>query len=384
MAIITKNDIQKLHNFQGIPCISIYIPTHRSREVEVQKKDKIMLKNQLDKVASELLLWDMNQNEIKALLEPANKLIEESLFWSELSDGLAIFMAKDVFRRYTLPVHFESFSYISNEFYLKPLVPMLSGDGRFFVLTLDLKGVKFFEGTRYSMTNVVIDDLVPARLEDAVGHDYEQKSLQFRSQQEGFGEAIFHGHGEGKEDRKLEVTNYFKAVDRGLMKMLHDERVPMVIAGLDHMIPLYRAVNTYSHVSDEQINHNPDDLDALELHRRALKIVGPQFDSERNDKLAVFQQLHGTGRTSNNIAEVLMAAGGGRVDTLFLENRSDIWGLYDSADHQVQVHDKHTRENKSLMNDVAVETLLRGGEVYLLEKDEMPDRASKINALFRY
>ena len=121
-------------------------------------------------------------------LKPATDLLEDHEFWKNQSDGLAIFISKDLFRKFTLPLNFEEFSYVSNEFYLKPLMPVFNDDGLFYLLTLKADEVKFYEGTRNNITEIRIDDLVPSRLEDSVGYDHEQKNLQFRTQQGGKGE----------------------------------------------------------------------------------------------------------------------------------------------------------------------------------------------------
>jgi DNA polymerase II large subunit len=81
-----------------------------------------------------------------------------------------------------LPLNFEEFSYVSNEFYLKPLMPVFNDDGLFYLLTLKADEVKFYEGMRDSITEIRIEDLVPSRIEDRVGYDHEQKNLQFRTQ----------------------------------------------------------------------------------------------------------------------------------------------------------------------------------------------------------
>ncbi|MEZ4690265.1 MAG: hypothetical protein R3A12_08800 [Ignavibacteria bacterium] len=64
-------------------------------------------------------------------------------------------------------MHFEEFSYVSNEFYLKPLMPFFNDDGMFYLLTLKADEVKFYEGARDSITEIRIDDLVPSRIEQS-------------------------------------------------------------------------------------------------------------------------------------------------------------------------------------------------------------------------
>ena len=171
----------------------LYRPTGQGK-MFYKGKDTLQLKNQLKEVKNRLEREEMGPREIESLIEPIEELIHDTEFWRYQSDGLAIFRSDDFFRKYTLPVHFEAFNYVANSFYLKPLMPMFTGDGHFYVLALELEDVKLYEQTRHSITEVIIEDLIPSRLEERVGYDHEQKNLQFRTQQEGYGEATFHGH----------------------------------------------------------------------------------------------------------------------------------------------------------------------------------------------
>jgi hypothetical protein len=223
---------------------------------------------------------------------------------------------------------------------------------------------------------------IPSRLEDTVGYDYEEKTLQYKTQIPG--RSSFHGHGEGKDDRKEEFLRFFRDINEGLLKEIHNKNVPLVIACLDYLFPLYKEANTYHNLIQEHISCNPKDLTEKELHARALEKVEPLFSSEHEEKMAQFEQFHGTGRTSADIHEVLPAALYGKVDTLFLEKGSDIWGDYDPKTNEITVNNGDEFPHVSLSNLAAIKVFLQGGHVYLLDQDDMPDPQSKVNALYRY
>lgn len=105
---------------------------------------------------------------------------------------------------------------------------------------------------------------------------------------------------------------------------------------------------------------------------------------ERQEKMAMFKQYDGTGKTSSDIRQVVPASIQGKIDTLFVENRADIWGIYDPEKQHVELHEEFEPPNVSLLNKTVIQTFLNGGNVYLLEKEEMPNPYSKVNALYRY
>lgn len=384
MALITKNEIEELDGIYSQSSISIFIPTHRVGEAVLQGKDVLQLKNQLKEVKNKLEKTEMGPREINTLIAPIQELLDDSEFWRHQSDGLAIFRSEWIFKKYTLPIHFEAFNHVANSFYLKPLLPMFTDDGTFYVLALELEDVKLYKQTRYSITEVVVDDLIPSRMEDRVGYDYEQKSLQFRSQQDSHGAATFHGHGDADRDRKNEIARYFRAVDKGLMTLLKDDDIPMIVASQDFLFSIYQEENSYKHLLENHILCNLSETDKFLLHKMAWEKVEPIFGAERQEKIAFFKQHDGTGRTSSEIEQVVPAALEGKIDTLFIENRADILGIYDPKNRHVRIDEKPLPSSVSLLNMSAIKTFLNGGKVYLLEKDDMPNPYSKVNALYRY
>ncbi|HMR38952.1 MAG TPA: hypothetical protein PKA90_00840 [Ignavibacteria bacterium] len=383
--MITKNEFTELSKVHSEFCISIFIPTHRAGEETLKGKDIIVLKNQLKSVKKELELQGMSEAEVKDFLKPADDLLEDPEFRKNMSDGLAIFISEELFRKYTLPLNFEEFSYVSNEFYLKPLVPVFNDDGLFYLLTLKADEVKFFEGSRDSITKIRIDDLVPSRKEDRVGYDHEQKNLQFRTQQGGKGEGIFHGQSDNESESKEELSRFFRSVNKGLLTILHDnQKPPLLLCCLDYYFPMYKEVNTYQNLYPEHISGNPSDMDDLLLHERAWELVKRYFNQNRKIKSDLFLQGYNSGKSSSELKEIIPAALSGKVDTLFLENRSDIFGIYNTSTLDLRLDPGHKIPNISLMNFLAVKVFEQGGSVYLMEKENMPDDSSKVNAFFRY
>ncbi len=74
----------------------------------------------------------------------------------------------------------------------------------------------------------------------------------------------------------------------------------------------------------------------------------------------------------------------GKIDTLFVQHNTDIFGVYDWENKHV-IHDEQKEiHNISLTNLVALQTFTQGGKVYVLEADEMPIKECAVIALFRY
>lgn len=377
MSLISKKEIVDLEDINQETCISIFIPTHR----EGKQEDAHALKTQLDEVKNKLSKKGLHNDLIKKMTAPVQQLIDDGSFWREQSDGLAIFIADGFFEKYTLPVDFKEFNYISNSFYLKPLMPMFVGDGSFYLLLLESRNVKLYECTQHSFTEIIVDDLIPESKRDRVGYDYEEKNLQFRTQHAGSGGATYHGQEAATGKRKNEIKKYFRAINDGLETIFKEENMPLLIASQDHLFDIYNGVNSYSNLMGENIKVDFSNTDIYDAHELAWEKIAPKFDQKRKDKIAAFLEKQGTGETSIGIDRILPTAFNGKIDTLFCENLTDIFGSYKEKGNTVITTESKENDNTiSLMNLAAIKTFLKGGEVYLLDKEEMPNPNSRVNA----
>ena len=386
MPLITKKEIAELHDINQKNCISIFIPTHRAGKKVLKGEDALALKNQLKGVKDKLSKKGLSENEINKKTQPVQELIESNSFWIEQSDGLAIFIADGITKTYTLPVYFKEFSYISNSFYLKPLMPMFVGDGNFYLLMLERRNVKLYECTQHSFTEIIIDDLIPESKRDRVGFDYEEKNLQFRSGGTGqAGQAMYHGQEAATGKRKNEIKKYLRAINDGLAPLIREESKPMLVVAQDPLFDIYKEVNTYANLKEENITTDFSNTDIFEIHELAWEKMASVFDQKRKDKIAQFLDEQGTGKTAIGIDKIVTAAFDGKVDTLFCENKADIFGNYIEENNSLTVTQSEENDNTiSLMNVAAIKTFLNGGDVYLLDKEEMPNTNSRINAIYRY
>lgn len=376
--------MKSLTGMQLSSCVSIFIPTHRSG-FNNNKIDNLTFKNAIGKARIELEKSGMIPNESHGFLQPAYELLEDDNFWSQLSDGLAVFISRDRFEYYELPISFNTFVYVGQSFYLRPLLPMFAGDGRFFLLALSQNKVRFFEGSRYSITPVKIRDVVPMNMEEALIFEDHEANLQGRTDQVKYGSTLYHGHGLNEEDKKVQIEKYFRSIDNGLMEFLYDENAPMLIAAVDYLVPIYREVTNYPNVMDFHLKGNPDDDSPLLLHEKSWTLMRPYFAERQQKAVELFEQAKSFSTGSTSIEDVVPAAINGRIDTLFVnKDQYNVWGFYDMAENKVALQSERKRYSSCMLDKAAVQTFLKGGTVYNVPADQMPDDSTPVNAIFRY
>jgi hypothetical protein len=385
MDVLSKAALKALSEKHIGPHVSLYAPTHRAGP-ETQQ-DPIRLKNLVKEAGERLVAGGLRAPDAKELLRPAEQLVQDGLFWRHQSDGLAIFLSSDFNRYYRLPLEFEELVVVAERFHVKPLLPLLSGDGRFYILALSQDKVRLLRGSRDRVSDVELEG-VPSSLAEALRLNDPERQLQFHtatgpSGGKGSRAAAFHGHGGVVQDDKVDILRYFHKVDDGLRKLLAGEQAPLMLAGVDYLLPLYREANTYPHLIEAGIEGNPDNLSAEELHQQAWAIVQPRFLEERIEAAKRFRQFADTDQASDDLAEVVPAAYHGRVETLFVALDLQQWGTFDPATNEVQLHQDTKPGDQDLLDSAAVQTLLNGGSVYAVEPEQMPVEAP-LAALLRY
>jgi hypothetical protein len=174
-------------------------------------------------------------------------------------------------------------------------------------------------------------------------------------------------------------------VEEALKPHLQPVGAPLIMAGVEYLIPLYRDVNSYPALLQQGIYGNAEDLRPAELHARAWPIVEPLVRKRQLEAEAQFLELRGTGKASTFTPEIVPASFQGRVSKLLVSARRHEWGTVDRARAGVvrEVCEREEQGCEDLYDIAAVQTILKGGEVYVLESDTVADDAP-IAAVYRY
>jgi len=384
MNLLTRDDLTELMHAREDLCVSIYLPTFRAG-VET-RQGRIRLKNLLHEAELRLTDNGWRSPEAKLFLRPVQDLIVDQQFWQEQREGLAVFISRDLFYYYSLPLRFDEALYIGQHFHLKPLLPLLSEDGQFFVLALSQNDVRVFQCTRASVKELDIDD-IPHSLAEAMKYDDPQRQLQLHSNTlEGTNiksAAVFHGQGIGPDDARNNILRYFRLIDRGLHELLRQEKAPLVLMGVDFLLPIYREANRYAYLTDEAVPGNPEELSAEDIQTLAWPLVEHYFHKAEQEALSYYGPFKGTGRTTHDLIEAAPAAQNGQIELLFLADGVQQWGSFDPGLNKVNLHTEAEVGDEDLYDFTAIQTILNGGTVYVMDREKIPD-GQTLAALFRY
>lgn len=383
MDLLTREDLREIIENQGEHSVSIFLPTSQAR-LEA-KQGKIKLKNLLRDAENNLENNGLDEKEVEKLLDPIYKFVDDSEFWLDHSDGLAIFVSENTLKYYRLPIEFNETVVVSDKFHIKPLLPLFTGDGTFYILAISQNDVRLLQGTRDSISEIDLEN-VPTSLQEALKYDDPEKQLQYNTLQNkrtGSDTLMFHGNGVADEDEKNNILRYFQEVDKGLQEIFEEDNYPLVFAGVDYLFPIYKEANTYNNLVEKDIKGNPEHKNNKELHKEAWKILEPKFKSEQREAQGKFKELEETDKTSKDIREVVPAAYFKKVDTLFVSVSDKVWGEFHPKFNKANIHTEEQDNSNELLNFAAMHTILNGGTVYAVNSGQVPG-GKKIAAIYRY
>ncbi len=383
--MMNKETFSSLAAHQGQTCISIYLQTH-AKGVEVNELvDNTMFKNYLQQINAQLRQKNMDELTIEKLLAPSFDLLRNDMFWRQQSKGLAVFITEGSTKYIRLPIAPKQDELIVNtSYYLSPLIPMMTQGDYFYLLMLSKKEVKLYRAGEHGMVELIINEL-PNGVDDVVHFEEKDDQKLFRTGSSGAGGgANFHGIGSGKPDEKENIAMYFDEVDETLWKaVLNKENVPLLLAGVEYLIPIYKSVAQYKPIWDEAITGNKQYTDLHSLHEQAKKVMEPYFAERHKKALELYGNQSATELTSSIPADVIPAAHYKRVWHLFVQQGAHIWGTFDEMNNKLSINETQQDGDEDLIDKAVIRTILNAGEVHFLPKDQMPG-GSEIAAVMRY
>lgn len=283
---------------------------------------------------------------------------ELSDFWQNQSGGLAVFVDESSARIVQVPKAFTPNAFLSSRWYLTPLMELAANADCFWVLSLSLNEVSLFRGSRLGFREVGFGE---------GSHSFEDSATALHRSSGDDPELI-----DARPDKE-NLKHWFEEIDGLLQPVLGNDTSPLLLAGVDYYLPLFREVCHYPHLSQSVLSGNPEHLEKATLHEKAAEILSPEFEDSRKRELMRIRTLAGGDLVESELAGVLAAAWEGRVGALVAPSDGICWGRYDfSAPNTVTRLELHDPNGMDLYQLAAERVLQMGGEVFYLESARMP------------
>lgn len=362
------------------PCVSIYMPTHKSPPDNAQ--DPIRFRN-LVKEAERSLRENYASQNISALLKPFAELAEDRIIWSHMGEGLAVFGRPEWFRVYRLQRPVTELSIVAESFHVKPLIRIVQSADSYQILGLSLNEFKVYEGNRDGVEALPPVEGVSYTAAELLHEDDGELDRTARV----YGPSrAFTQHGTDlKQDMdKRDAERFFRAVDEAVMQ--HYSRtsgLPLILAALPEHHHLFRSVSRNPQLMSEAIDIHPDDLSLDALRERAWNLILPRYLEQLGAHLDAFGKARANGQGTDVLTEIASAAFAGRIATLLLEADRLVPGCIDASSGNITDCIPGQPGTDDLLDDFGEYVLKNGGEVIIVPAERMPTQTGAA-AIYRF
>ena len=353
--IPARDEIHALLEHRGPASVTLYLETTPlTQEIDASR---IALKNLAAEAATQLAAAGAHRKAILAVQEQIDDLIDDDAFWRFQARSLAIFVTPDHLSSFRLPNALAGMVQVSDRFHVKPLLRAVSFPQVAHVLALAAGGVRLLEVTADTVAEVKVAEL-PRDAADAAG----KASIKGRSMS---------GRIQGSEGEKVRLRQYARQVDQALRDLLHGDDVPLILAASENLGALYRSVNSYPHLLAAGIIDSPDTLDDASLGRLARGLLDATYRKEVADFNALLVHRENQGRTVTDVALAARAAVRGAIDTVLVDIDAVLTGTLDPETGAIAFAPEGAA-SYGLVDEIARLTILAGGRVLAVRKDDIP------------
>lgn len=367
----------------GGPCISAYVPlsslpNHQGANANVLKWKECIrsLEQRLPQHGAQ-----------------ARELVGSISDWDGLIGGVrpegksvAVFRSPDVFRVAWLDDEVNSQAIIGPHFYVRPLLPELTKAKTFYLLALSQKDVRLLCCNSNRAEEVPLSTRgVATSFEEymnPVKPDHTQSLGAATGPDSGASKTVSGTSNTEREDRDRYLSHFYKQIDRAVNDVLRGKTEPLVLAGVEYELSIYRDVNSYPNLSDEAVRGAPNGLKAGEMHARAIEAIGRDYQRKLDDALATYDHKVGAGAT-NRLRDIVTAVRDGRVLTLFVSDTLGQTGSFNESTYSMKGRETGSAEDEDLVNDAVVQAILHAGQVFVVPNTKMPNGAP-LAATYRF
>ena len=359
------------------PVISIYVDTHIKKPDRLE--NPIRFKNLVKEVQASLKEKEFKG--FKDLFSLFKEMEEDALFWEGATESMAILGDEEACIVYKLPVNVKSLAIVSDSYYIKPLLRSFQSYGHYHVLGLNRDNFILFEADRYGIYPLLVDEK-DATMEGVLGTEKTAPHLSVASI--GGDQSMYHGHGGAKDERKVDQEKFFRHVDAFVLEQYSKiQKSPLILVSPDEHQGEFRKLSKNQYLIDAGIKIDVDALDKKSLYDKVQNVMQELFKKELKERMNSFSEACAKELGSDDRVQIGQAIAEGRVATLYLEENTVHPGLFDATLGTIVSGEMADPRVGDVYDDMAEVVLSRGGEVLILEKEDMPT-TNDLAAVYRY
>jgi len=363
------------------PLITLYQPTHRS--FPDNKQDPIVFKNLL-RVIENSLKQIPDVDSIDSIMKPFYELNDDTIFWNNASNGIAVFASQNKCIVYNLHNPVKEFAVVANNFHIKPLIKAFQSIENYQLLGLSRENFSLYQGNRLGFEEIAINQDTPRTMEQVLGKQLSDASLSYGSYAGAGGPAMYYGQDGVKQEINKDTEKYFRYVDSFVFENYSKtSKLPLILVSLKEYHSEFKRLSNNPYLLKDGIDKSIESLDLHEIQKRA-EIIIDEINMEKMQKLTEsYAKAEAELLGSSDLVQIVKAAYENRVATILLEEDKIVSGKINLKTGEIKFGDINNPDYGDILDDLAELVLSGGGAVIVLTKEMMPCNTG-IAAIYRY
>ena len=355
------------------PCLTILLPEFHRGTNEAGRH--VHLQNAL-RTAREMFASAGLEKQTENLLRPVERLAKDRL--DQGGPGLALFLSAHLSASFdAAPRGATGLQVVlANHFLLTPFAAEASSPHDFRILGLSKKQLRWLDYSNGHCRELDLPPGVPHSLKEYLDFDPPEGNMESRAAAgpgTGAMGAVRFGTSAERDAEGEHLRRFFVEVDRRLKPALEGKL--LLLMGVHEEIQAYRKATHYPHILDPEIQGNCDYLTLPDIAHRAAEAALAHHRGLEELALRQFEETNDPAVKLTDVQQVLQAAALGRVHRLCVRESAAHFGSLPAEVQHVALGEE------DLVNAAVVQTLRKGGEVFLLPAGRMPRMMA---ALLRY
>ena len=280
MNSVAMCDLRELVSSQPGSCVSIFMPTQLAGPDS--RQDEVRLRGLVTRAKKLLVDGGILEEHTQELLRPISNL-PLGVGWRTRKQGLAVYRSHERFTAFWCDSPLKEGVFVGPQFFIRPLLTLVAPSVDFFVLALSRNQIRLLKATPIGFERLEVEGF-PKNMEKALNLQIAERGEQVHTgmhQRLGKEAGVFHGQGGHRDTIKDEVVEFFQVISRALAPILNEHPWPLVLAGVNYELALFRQTSDYSQVVDEELCGNFDFVSDQALFDRGLPIARHYYETIR-------------------------------------------------------------------------------------------------------
>ncbi|MGH9559542.1 MAG: hypothetical protein ACRD30_09905 [Bryobacteraceae bacterium] len=349
---LRREDLTELARSDG-PSVTILLPPFQPGGQRLNSPEKL-LRSLLQDAAVELSRTNVTEAEAAGILDPLHGLASDPSLDAGSHLSRIILRSRETLRAFYLRERVDANIWVRGRFQMAAPIKEADLPDRFYILKLSRKSVGLWRAG-LDLELIPLPRGIPASVDEFVELEKPDHDLENRSSIGGpaAGERrVRFGTTTDREAQRAHVSDFFKALDRGLRGTIGKD--PVILGGVEEDTALYRSISECAGLVESTIRSGADGSEMLQEGWAILRAASIERAA---DALRDARERYAAARFATDIGDISKYASDGRVHRLYIAE---------------------LRASDEAINTAAVETLCHGGGVSILPPGRMTEAAAAV------